>query len=601
MALGAFGDLVLALSADTVKFESALAKARLDAEKFGAQVGKVMGQVAAALLAVGGATGFGALVKGQIEAADQAGKMAQKIGISTEALSSYLVAAELSDVSSQQLGTALKQLAKNAADTAMGVGQSREAFRVLGIAVTDQAGRLKSTETLWEEATVKLAKMEDGTAKTAIAIRLFGRSGADLIPLINSFESTRKEAEQLKLVIGADTAAAAERFNDNMKRLELVVKGLALAVAKELLPAMEKMSARLVEGSRSGEPWLAFLKEELRLVIQIAQYLPLISPAARAAHLALNQSGTAAKGFQAEVRAVDNALDRKPAPLLRDLAKEAKEAEDRIKAMHKAILSVGENAANSAEADQEISRRMAASMQAAADIQQRINEGFIPFEDENLSTRLEAGIDSMQKHQAVIDASFVESAQLSQEAAESMIYTWDNAGNRIEVTSEAFAELEKQQKRNVDFANSLGLTFTSAFEDAIIKGGSFRDVLHGIEQDIARIILRQGVTVPVANAIGGAISSWFPTAAAGKAVGGPVSAGMPYTVGEHGPERFVPSMSGTVVPNDALGGSVSIYQTINVDSRSDQASIALAMQRAKDAAVAEVTSRQQRRGDARIG
>jgi hypothetical protein len=56
-----------------------------------------------------------------------------------------------------------------------------------------------------------------------------------------------------------------------------------------------------------------------------------------------------------------------------------------------------------------------------------------------------------------------------------------------------------------------------------------------------------------------------------------------------------------VVPNDALGGSVSIYQTINVDSRSDQASIALAMQRAKDAAVAEVTSRQQRRGDARIG
>jgi hypothetical protein len=60
-------------------------------------------------------------------------------------------------------------------------------------------------------------------------------------------------------------------------------------------------------------------------------------------------------------------------------------------------------------------------------------------------------------------------------------------------------------------------------------------------------------------------------------------------------------MSGTVIPNDSLGGSVSIYQTINVDSRSDQASIAMAMQRAKDAAVAEVTARQQRRGDARIG
>jgi hypothetical protein len=54
------------------------------------------------------------------------------------------------------------------------------------------------------------------------------------------------------------------------------------------------------------------------------------------------------------------------------------------------------------------------------------------------------------------------------------------------------------------------------------------------------------------------------------------------------------------MPNDSMGG-VAIYQTINVDSRSDQASIAMAMSRAKDAAVAEVTARQQRRGDARIG
>jgi phage-related minor tail protein len=45
----------------------------------------------------------------------------------------------------------------------------------------------------------------------------------------------------------------------------------------------------------------------------------------------------------------------------------------------------------------------------------------------------------------------------------------------------------------------------------------------------------------------------------GKAVGGPVSGGSPYIVGERGPELFVPSNSGAIVPNhrlaDSMGGS----------------------------------------------
>ena len=49
----------------------------------------------------------------------------------------------------------------------------------------------------------------------------------------------------------------------------------------------------------------------------------------------------------------------------------------------------------------------------------------------------------------------------------------------------------------------------------------------------------------------------------GKATGGPVSGGTPYIVGEAGPELFVPSSSGTIIPNGGMGGSVNI--TINGD------------------------------------
>jgi hypothetical protein len=111
--LGALGDLVLALSADTAKFESDLGRAQRMADKFGKEVGKVVGNLAGALLGLGAGGAFGALVKGQIDAADAAGKMAQKLGLTTEAWSEYVVAARLSDVTNEQLQKGFQQLSKN--------------------------------------------------------------------------------------------------------------------------------------------------------------------------------------------------------------------------------------------------------------------------------------------------------------------------------------------------------------------------------------------------------------------------------------------------------------------------------------------------------
>ena len=50
-----------------------------------------------------------------------------------------------------------------------------------------------------------------------------------------------------------------------------------------------------------------------------------------------------------------------------------------------------------------------------------------------------------------------------------------------------------------------------------------------------------------------------------RAAGGPVSAGSPYIVGERGPELFVPGRSGSIVPNDSLGGDM-MNVVVNVDA-----------------------------------
>jgi hypothetical protein len=174
----------------------------------------------------------------------------------------------------------------------------------------------------------------------------------------------------------------------------------------------------------------------------------------------------------------------------------------------------------------------------------------------------------------------------------------ENIDRAVEAALADFDRLEQGTKRIGEesnraggFAQQLGLSFSSAFEDAIVKGRGLSDVLKGLEQDIARIIIRSAVTQPLANAVGGAIGplgtsigNFFadPTlggktggsisvsATGARATGGPVFPGGTYLVGERGPELLTMGAAGHVTPN---AGGPSISQTFNIDARGADASM----------------------------
>jgi hypothetical protein len=622
--LGALGDLVLALSADTVKFQSDLGKADKIAKKFAKEVGSSLDALGKQIALLAGAGSIGALVKSQIDAADAAGKMSQKFGISVEAVSGLKYAAEISNVSVEQLGTGLRVLAKNMSDTQAGTGDAREAFKALGISVVDSAGRLKKTDDLLLEIAESFSEMEDGAGKTAFAMRLLGKSGSELIPFLNEgkggIEKLRKEAERLGVVFSQEAAKAANEFNDNLKILSTTVEGLAVKIAGPLVESLNHAAKAMKDADKAGEgffgqiidgfralfaggdahKWNVEFTKATEALLKAQREFDFASAAARSANAQLFPEQAA--------QSVAKYTER---------LKQAQAEVDRLRSIRPFMApEPGENPFGDPQKPKQKKPSPSLPDEAALKEAKRLAEELARIQAKSAPQPLDVRFDEMEKfwaNQALDAKGAAEEIRRAEEAQKRYLEFQREMAPRS--LDQDFDELEKFWARQAagldkvkektaevnDFAKSLGLTFASAFEDAIIKGGSFRDVLKGIEQDIARIILRQGVTVPVANAIGAGLSGMFATAASGKAVGGPVSAGMPYTVGEHGPELFVPSMSGSVIPNDSLGGSVSIYQTINVDSRSDQASIALAMQRAKDAAVAEVTARQQRRGEARIG
>lgn len=161
------------------------------------------------------------------------------------------------------------------------------------------------------------------------------------------------------------------------------------------------------------------------------------------------------------------------------------------------------------------------------------------------------------------------------------IITEAEFGAEVERTSlrlgEQIDEIRRRADGTGDISRQLGLTFTSAFEDAIAKGKSFREVLSGIAADLAKLIIRRSITEPLFRAasplldgIGSGIASFFGLGGAsvpGRAIGGPVTAGNPYIVGERGPELFLPNNSGTIVPNHALGGGVTIQQSLTINAQ----------------------------------
>jgi hypothetical protein len=247
------GSLLLRLAVDAGKFESDLGRAARMAEKRAKEIESNFGR-AAAVIASGMAAAVGALgglAAKSIQSAGAIAEMAQKVGASVESLSTLGFAAQQSGLNIEQLQGGLVKLAKNASDTAMGVGTAANGFDALGISVKNTDGSLKGTDDLLREVAGKMAQYEDGANKTAIAVSIFGRAGAELIPLLNEgadgIAALEEQARALGLELSTETASAAEAFGDKVDQLKALATGLGNDIATQLLPSLNELAQSAID------------------------------------------------------------------------------------------------------------------------------------------------------------------------------------------------------------------------------------------------------------------------------------------------------------------------------------------------------------------
>lgn len=247
----AIAALTIDLNARLANIERDLGRAAQVAERQSERMQASFKRAGAAAASIGAALGIGSFagfVKSSIDAADNIAKLSQKIGVGVEQLAGYQIAADLSGVSLEQFGVAANQLNKHLAD-------QNPLLKRLGITATDADGALAQLADVF-------ARTPDGAQKSAIAMQLMGKSGADMIPLLNGGGAALQGMiEQGKLLnpITEEMAKQAEKFNDALTVFKARSSAAGVSIATELLPSMNNMLARLNDAIKLSQQHGGFI------------------------------------------------------------------------------------------------------------------------------------------------------------------------------------------------------------------------------------------------------------------------------------------------------------------------------------------------------
>lgn len=199
-------------------------------------------------LAVGAiVAGFMELAKSGLELADNLGKLHQKTGLAAETISTFSFAARYADVEQEALAKGLVKFTKSMDDYDKGAGKAAGAIaQLFG---NENALKGLDMDQRLQKITEKLASLEPGAKRTGAAVALFGKAGAELLPVMDElgaegFDELQKKAAKLGLTFNEDAVQAAE----NLKRSMITLKAEGQGMATQFLMGMAPQLANAVDG-----------------------------------------------------------------------------------------------------------------------------------------------------------------------------------------------------------------------------------------------------------------------------------------------------------------------------------------------------------------
>jgi hypothetical protein len=514
-------------------------------------------------LAVGGIIGF---VKSAIDGAEALDDMSKRLGVSVENLAGLKLVAETSGTSLEGLAGGLQKLSKSLGEAATGnkeLGALTEALGIKGLSANEAfvklAGILPNIADANERNAIaaklfgkSYADLLPALSEGEEGLRKLIERGRELSPITD------------------DMSKQAKKFKDQLAEMQMMSSYAGIALAKDLLPSLNQTAAEMIKLKNEGHGVLALLRgfaglgklpfdfliggpdfsvagqikdlreelEKLEAVqrgdrgrLSLSGLLPSGEEGRRRIEVLKNQIAALEK-FQDQIRkpkdtgvasGESDAIVKIRADTCRAMGGVWDEKTRTCKTMDVSVgvkmpndIFLGANGesvyerANAAfvtksrdtaefikqqardfnELQKELGKEQAEAAQKQADEIERLKAEYIDL------------IDPVEKYRKKLDDidKLVAAGEWSQDKAA-------EARFKIQMQIEDLNKLGETVKDNKDFAKEFGLTFSSALEDIIVKGGDARSVLQALGQDILRIVARKTITEPLGNAISGAVQS----------------------------------------------------------------------------------------------
>jgi hypothetical protein len=190
---------------------------------------------------------------------DQLNDLSKKTGIAAVTLGGIGFAALQAGGDLETASKATGKLNRTLAEAAAGSQSAAEPFKLLGISVTDAAGKTKAADVVLIELANSFEEMEDGPEKAALAVRIFGKAGEAMIPLLDeggkSLQKNIAYFEQYSRIT-PEAVAASDQFNDTLTKIKLLSAAAGTELVSRFLPTMQAIADEMLDSKEKGAGYI---------------------------------------------------------------------------------------------------------------------------------------------------------------------------------------------------------------------------------------------------------------------------------------------------------------------------------------------------------
>lgn len=384
---------------------------------------------------------------------------------------------------------------------------------------------------------------ETNAIKTQYAMALFGKSGANLIEFLDKGQIGIQEISN---TIDDKFAKSAASFNDNLDLMGLRVQGFLGNRLSPYLEWINKQFDKIAEADKASKAW---------------------SGAAGGGRGFVNPDRVTPMGPKTSLKPLatgPSEAEKEAAKLLEETRKSYESIADEINKLiygEDELLIIQFQRRNNDATALEHYKALIAERRKLLNLDKELEDAgkeadkYADEAAEKKKKLLDEAKRLYDETRTPLENFNIEMARLDDLLAKGYI-NWDVYSR---ATLDAMDKLDMFKEKGQDSFASLesavrgwGNQFTDTMANAVMSGKlSFKDLANSVISDLMRMMIYQSITKPLFSAMGFSLDG-------ARAMGGPVTSGKSYLVGENGPEIFTPGSSGGITPNGGIGGSVSV-------------------------------------------